>query len=82
MYDTIVGGGASGPSAALILGRCPRRVLVCDRDTRAMAPHTVSTASTNNLEGTYIPGRYVTGDAAEEVQLAREGKKSTEEQAG
>jgi thioredoxin reductase len=33
MYDVIiVGGGAAGLSAALILGRCLRRVLICDNN--------------------------------------------------
>lgn len=33
MYDAIiVGGGIAGLSAALVLGRCRRRVLVCDSD--------------------------------------------------
>ncbi len=44
MYDVlIIGGGAAGLSAALILGRCSRRVLVCDhgvpRNQAARALH-------------------------------------------
>jgi thioredoxin reductase len=42
-YDVlIVGGGAAGLSAALVLGRCRRRVLLCDGgETRNEAAHAV-----------------------------------------
>src|SRR4051794_2452007 len=44
MYDTIIiGGGPAGLSAALVLGRCRRKVLVCDaghpRNERSKAMH-------------------------------------------
>jgi len=43
-YDTvIIGGGPAGLSAALVLGRCVRRVLICDggsyRNDRSHAIH-------------------------------------------
>jgi thioredoxin reductase len=39
MYDVvIVGGGAAGLSAALVLGRCRRKVLVCDKGEPRNAP--------------------------------------------
>ena len=44
LYDTvIIGGGPAGLSAALVLGRCMRRALVCDsgryRNERSHALH-------------------------------------------
>ena len=40
-YDAIViGGGPAGLSAALILGRCRRRILVCDAGQPRNAPST------------------------------------------
>ena len=44
LYDTIIiGGGPAGLSAALVLGRCMRRILVCDsgryRNERSQALH-------------------------------------------
>ena len=44
LYDTvIIGGGPAGLSAALVLGRCMRRALVCDsgryRNERSQALH-------------------------------------------
>ena len=56
MYDTIiVGGGPAGLNAALILGRCRRKVLVCDagrqRNTASKASHGFLTRDgTNPLE--------------------------------
>ncbi len=38
LYVVIVGGGAAGLSAALVLGRCLRKVLVCDAGSPRNAP--------------------------------------------
>jgi thioredoxin reductase len=62
MYDVvIVGGGPAGLSAALVLGRCGRRVLVCDSGTPRNA---VSTA----LHG------YLTRDGTPPLELLRLGR--------
>jgi thioredoxin reductase len=62
MYDVvIVGGGPAGLSAALVLGRCGRRVLVCDSGTPRNA---VSTA----LHG------YLTRDGVPPLELLRLGR--------
>ena len=40
-YDTvIIGGGPAGLSAALVLGRCMRRALVCDNGRYATSART------------------------------------------
>lgn len=62
MFDVIiVGAGPAGLSAALILGRCRRKVLVCD------AGHPRNTAS-RSLHG------YLTRDGIEPAELLRIGR--------
>src|SRR5205807_5334192 len=62
----IVGGGPAGLSAALMLGRCRRRVLLCDlgepRNRRARAVHGyltrdgIAPATLNEIGSAELPG--------------------------
>src|SRR4030095_1037305 len=66
MYEVIiVGAGPAGLSAALVLGRCRRRVLVCDagepRNARARALH-----------------GYLTRDGMPPLELLRVGRANLE----